>query len=290
MLFHGKGAVMAVQKKHSRSKESKDYPLSETLMPVGFVGHGAPTLALEKNAITEAWRQWGQDLPRPRAVLVVSAHWLQSPPHLGPVNVVPLTYDFYGFPDPLYRVQYPSPPAPKLTKLTLGMLEDMGMKPGTTSDRGLDHGAWVPLLHLYPEASIPILQISIGTGVPMHDLLSLGKALAPLRSRGVFILGSGNIVHNLRNVNFVDRQAQPETWASEFDAWCANTLERFDLNELADYSNKGPGARMAHPTDDHFTPLLVAAAAAGTQGKPNIRYPYEGFDYQNLSMRCVEFQ
>ncbi len=274
-----------------QAQEAKEYKELDHLMPVGFVGHGAPTLGMEKEGPTvEAWREWGRSIPRPKAILVVSAHWLQSPPHLGPINPVPLTYDFYGFPDELYQVHYPAPPAPLLSKEVMHLLTKMGMKPGTSSDRGLDHGAWVPLLHMFPKADIPALQISIGTNVPMGEHLNLGRILAPLRSKGVFILASGNITHNLRIVKFEDRYGEPEGWAKDFDAWCEGVLNRFEVDVLADWQKQAPEARMAHPTDDHFTPLLVAAAAAGKEGKPQVRFPHTGFEYGTLSMRCVEFQ
>lgn len=274
-----------------RGQEPNEYTEDGTLMPVGFVGHGAPTVGLEKEGpLVDAWRQWGDSIPRPKAVLVVSAHWLQQPPHLGPLNPVPLTYDFYGFPGELYKVQYPAPPAPHLAKEVLHLLDHMGMKAGTKSDRGLDHGAWVPLMHMFPRADVPALQISIGTNVPMNEHLALGHLLAPLRKKGIFILGSGNMTHNLRVLNFGDRYGEPEPWAKQFDDWCKEKLDHFDVNALADYQKQGPQAKMAHPTDDHFTPLLVAATAAGKEGHPQVRYPYEGFEYGTLSMRCVEFQ
>lgn len=273
------------------AQEPKEYDELDSLMPVGFIGHGAPTLGLEKDGPTvDAWREWGKSLPRPKAILVVSAHWLQKPHHLGPLNPVPLTYDFYGFPGELYQVEYPAPPAPKLAKVILHLLEGVGIRAATHSDRGLDHGAWVPLVHLFPRADVPVVQISIGTNVPMSEHLALGHVLSALRSKGVFILGSGNITHNLGRVDFSERFAPPEPWAERFDAWCKGTLERFDLNTLADYKKQAPQSDLAHPTDDHFTPLLVTAAAAGKEGKPSIRYPHEGFEYGSLSMRCVEFQ
>ena len=273
------------------SQEPKEYTEQDPLMPVGFVGHGAPTAGLEKDGpLVEGWREWGKSLPKPKAILVVSAHWLQKPPHLGPLKAVPLTYDFYGFPRALYEVQYPAPPAPNLAKEVLHLFDHLGMKAGTNSDRGLDHGAWVPLLHMFPRADVPVLQVSIGTNVPMNEHLALGHALAPLRSKGVFILGSGNITHNLRAVNFVDRNGPVEPWAKEFDDWCKEKLDAFDVNALADYQKEAPQAKMAHPTDDHYTPLLVAATAAGKHGHPQVRYPLEGFEYGTLSTRCVEFQ
>lgn len=271
---------------------------ASNLMPVGFIGHGAPTLGLEKQGpAVEAWKAWGQSLlspgpgrgAQPKAVLVLSAHWLERPPHLGPTNKAGLIYDFYGFPDELYQVSYPAPSAPELGKEVFSLLSEKGLKPIVSPTRGLDHGAWVPLLHLFPKADIPVLQVSIGSRVPMEEHLALGRALAPLRADGVFILGSGNLTHNLGKVSFGDRYGHVEPWAKEFDQWAVEKLETFDLEALARYQSQAPGARLAHPTDDHYTPLLAAAAAAGVAGKPQIRYPHTGFEYGTLSMRCVEF-
>jgi 4,5-DOPA dioxygenase extradiol len=264
--------------------------MPQNLMPVGFVGHGIPTLGLESSGpAVEAWRRWGESLPRPEAVLVFSAHWLDRPVHLGPTAPSRILHDFSGFPEELYRIQYPSPSAAPLGREVFRLLAEAGLKPIESPTRGLDHGAWVPLRHLFPEADIPVLQVSLGTRVDMEEHLALGRALAPLRSRGVFLLGSGNLTHNLRRVNFAGRYGEPESWAREFDRWAAERLAAFDLPALARYALEAPEARRAHPTDDHYTPLLAAAAAASSGGKPSVRFPHEGFEYGSLSMRCVEF-
>ena len=144
-------------------------------------------------------------------------------------------------------------------------------------------------MHLFPKADIPVLQVSIGTRVPMSEHVALGRALSPLRSEGVFILGSGNLAHNLGKVDFADRYGHVESWTVEFDQWVSEKLENFDLESLARWAAEAPGAKNANPTDDHYTPLLVAAAAAGADGKPRVLYPHTGFEYGTLSMRCVEF-
>jgi 4,5-DOPA dioxygenase extradiol len=257
-------------------------------MPVGFVGHGAPTLGLEDNTITRAWHDWAKSLPKPKAVLVLSAHWLSPKPQVGPQIPQPLLYDFYGFPDELYRVKYDPPASESAVQSALDLLRSARLEPTLAPQRGLDHGAWIPLSKMFPKADIPVFQLSLPTGVPLSMHLALGKALAPLRDEGIWILGSGNITHNLGRVNFAERDAEPESWARDFDAWAKGTLEEFDLEKLTRY-REAPGGMQSHPTDDHYIPLVAAAAAAGTQGKPNIRYPYEGFDYGTLSMRCVEF-
>jgi len=257
-------------------------------MPVGFVGHGAPTLGLEDNAITQAWYRWAQALPTPKAVLVLSAHWLSSKNLVGPLVPQPLIYDFYGFPDELYRVTYPHPAALAAAERTLDLLRSAGQKVFSSPERGLDHGAWVPLMKMFPRADVPVFQVSLPAQAPLSESVALGKALAPLREEGIWILGSGNVTHNLRRVHFEDRNAEPEAWARDFDAWAADALEHHDLEKLARYQ-EAPGGALSHPTDDHYIPLIAAAAAAGAHGKPSIRWPHLGFDYGNLSMRCVEF-
>ena len=258
------------------------------LMPVGFLGHGSPMTALEKEGAPLAWYRWAQALPQPKAVLMVSAHWLDKPVHIGPNIASPIIYDFSGFPDELYKVQYNPQASPELSKEVFGLLSGAGLKPVEAHQRGLDHGAWAPLLHMYPQGDVPVLQVSIGTRVPMAEHIALGRALAPLRERGVFILGSGNITHNLRLANYGHRDAPVVKWAEAFDNWTAYQLKNLDLDTLARYT-KAPGAHLSVPTDDHFTPLLVAAAAASAAGKPEVTFPYEGFEYESLSMRCVEF-
>ncbi len=211
------------------------------LMPVGFVGHGAPTLGLEKKGpAIEAWRTWARSIPKPKAILMVSAHWLERPVHIGPTRKAELIYDFYGFPDELYQVKYSAPPAPELGEEVFALLSQAGLKPIESPSRGLDHGAWVPLVHMFPKADIPVLQVSMGTRVPMAEHIALGKILSPLRSEGVFILGSGNITHNLRIVNFGDRYGKPEAWALEFDGWAREKLENFDLDALIPIRHRKP--------------------------------------------------
>ncbi len=260
------------------------------LMPVGFVGHGSPLRVLDREGAPAAWRAWGQALPRPRAILMVSAHWQQRPPSIGATHTLPLVYDFYGFPDELYAVQYPAPGAPELAGRALGLLEAAGLRPTSTPQRWLDHGAWAPLVHMFPAADVPVLQVSLGQGQPLQQHLALGQALAPLRAEGVLILGSGNVVHNLRQVRFASVLGAVDGWAQEFDQWVAEALDRFDLDTLVNYADRAPGARLAVPTDEHYTPLLVAAAAADSgRAMPTVSYPHVGFEHGSLSMRSVQF-
>lgn len=246
-------------------------------MPVVFVGHGAPLLAVDA-AKGEPLRTWGAALPRPRAVLVLSAHWEASPPTVGATQKRPLVYDFSGFPKALYEVQYPAPGAPELAARVAGLLPEIAQRP----ERGLDHGVWTPLVWMFPRPDVPVLQLSLPGSDP-QTLAELGVRLAPLRDEGVLIVGSGNVTHNLSRMR--PEGTAPESWAVEFDAWVKRTLDAGDLDALLDYPRKAPAARVAHPTVEHFSPL-VAVAAAGAGGV--VRYPVTGWEFGSLSRRAVQ--
>ena len=253
-----------------------------TIMPTAFVGHGAPTLAVDRLKGADL-KRWGQSMPVPRAVLMVSAHWEATPVTLGSVAARPLVYDFYGFPPALYQIQYPAPGAPELADRVAALLEP---EPVARSDRGLDHGVWVPALHLWPKANVPILQLSI----PTHSgptLFELGRRLAPLRKEGILIMGSGNLVHNLRALDFQGGSSASPSWASEFDAWCTEALSTQSWDTLIDYAASAPGLRLAHPTVEHLVPLLVAAGAA-SDSQPAVSFPVQGFEYGSISRRSVQ--
>jgi 4,5-DOPA dioxygenase extradiol len=262
-------------------------PAKSSRMPVGFVGHGSPMNGVE-GAAPASWLAWARSLPRPRAILVVSAHWQATPPRVGARATTDLIYDFGGFPDELYRLRYPAPGAPELAEEVTGLIARAGLAPAQEPGRGLDHGAWVPLLRMFPAADVPVLQVSLGRRVSPKAHLALGRALAPLRASGVFILGSGNVTHNLALAELDAPAGDVDAWAREFDAWCAGALLANDLDALADWAKKAPSAQLAVPTDEHFTPLLVVAAAAAESGKPAVRFPYDAIEARNISMRCVE--
>lgn len=249
--------------------------------PTGFVGHGAPINALNAERGAD-WNSWAQSTPKPTAVLSISAHYEQAPPSLGATTTVPLLYDFWGFPEPLYRIAYPAPGAPDLATRIESLL-------GSTTvireeRRGLDHGTWVPLLHMYPDADVPVLQLSLPWTEDPVRMFELGRRLAPLRDEGVFILGSGNVVHNLRAADWSD--GPTPQWAAEFDHWLSEVLtdDRDDL--LQDY-RRNPLSGVCHPTQEHFVPLLVAAGAATEHDQ--VSFPIEDFELGSLSMRCVQF-
>ena len=263
------------------NSESSSQSRDAVRMPVGFVGHGAPTLAMDGAKGTEL-RAWGASLPEPRAVLVVSAHWEQTPATLGPTRAVPLIYDFYGFPPELYRLRYSAPAAPELADRVADLLPDVRLE----TDRGLDHGAWVPLRWILPEARVPVIQLSI----PSHDpreLHRIGRRLAPLRDEGVFILGSGNVVHNLRQIARSGDEPTP-AWAADFDQWLVEALGRGDVDSLLDWESRAPAARIAHPTVEHFVPIHVALGAAGDD-LSRLHYPITGFEHASISRRSLSW-
>ena len=250
-------------------------------MPVLFLGHGNPMNALADNAFTRALGALGAELPRPAAVLCVSAHWMTQ----GDTRVLtaekPRTiHDFYGFPPELYEVRYPASGSPQVAEAAgalTGALAD--------ADWGLDHGAWTVLVHLWPDADVPVLELSIDMAAPPEAHLELGRRLVPLRDHGVLVLGSGNIVHNLRAIDWEHPDAGYD-WAVEFDGWVRDRLLDGDTEALAAYLDAGRAAQLSVPTPDHYLPLLAAAGAADGD---SAAFVYEGMELGSLSMRCVRW-
>jgi 4,5-DOPA dioxygenase extradiol len=229
---------------------------------------------------------WSHDLPRPESILVVSAHWEAAPLTVGATTTVPLYYDFYGFPDEYYQVTYAAPGAPELAEAVAKILAAPGQPIYQDPDRGLDHGAYVPLVEMYPQADIPVLQVSMPTLDPA-ELFRLGESLAPLRDEGVMIIGSGFSTHNLRAINAADPQAEaPPAWSSEFDDWLHHSLTVGDIDALIDFENKAPAAAIAHPRTEHFAPLFVALGAAASTS-PQATTAIDGFWY-GMSKRSVQ--
>lgn len=229
-----------------------------------FLSHGAPTLPLDRDHPTHAFlKALGPSLGRPRAILMVSAHWDSRIPVLTTAPRLDTLHDFYGFPEPLYALRYPAPGSPELALETAGLLEAAGFDLAQDPARGLDHGAWVPLMLMYPAADIPVVQLSLQTPSGAAHHLALGEALAPLRERGVLVIGSGGATHNLREF-FRPTPGQDESYAEAFTGWLEDALTRGDREALADYRRRAPQAARAHPSEEHFFPLLVAAGAGGT--------------------------
>jgi len=254
-------------------------------IPSIFVSHGAPPLA-DDEAWTAELTGWAQDLPTPEAVLVVSAHWEVAPLTIGATETVPLFYDFYGFPQRYYEVEYAAPGAPELANSVGMLLSGSGETLYQDPDRGLDHGAYVPLAEMYPDADVPVLQVSMPTLDPA-ELIEVGRRLSPLRDEGVLIVGSGFSTHNLSEMNLgAPDPGIPPTWSSEFDAWLDETLRDGDIDGLIDFQVKAPAAALAHPRTEHFAPLFVAIGAA-IDDFGSIDTAIDGFWY-GLSKRSVQ--
>jgi 4,5-DOPA dioxygenase extradiol len=252
-------------------------------MPVIFAAHGAPILLDDAGWMGEL-AAWAATMPRPKGILMISAHWEQRPTTLGATHTVPLVYDFYGFPARYYETQYPAPGAPQLAARVQQLLRAKGIKSITDPERGLDHGAYVPLVAMYPAADVPVLQISMPALDP-QVLFELGQALAPLRGEGILIFGSGFLTHNMR---YAFRPGIP-AWAREFDAWVADALSRFDVDALLDFQTWAPAAQMALPTWEHYAPVLVAAGAA-SESRPQVAFPITGFWMEGaFTRRSVQF-
>ncbi|MCF8167967.1 MAG: 4,5-DOPA dioxygenase extradiol [Rhodoferax sp.] len=257
-------------------------------MPSIFVAHGSPMNAIQDNDFTRALQRWGQELGRPKAILVVSAHWLTPNETRVAVQAQPQTiHDFGGFPQALFDMQYPAAGSPEFAKLALKALVAQAAKPST--DWGLDHGAWSVLHHMFPKADVPVFQVSIDYAKGGAHHLAVGRALAALRDRGVLVLGSGNVTHNLRAIDFdaAAGLAASRPWAQTFDAAVKPALLAKDTAALTNYLALDPGAKMAVPSPDHYWPLLYAVGAASASEKA--RFVYEGFQAGTLSMRCVQW-
>ncbi|MBM9505092.1 dioxygenase family protein [Actinacidiphila acididurans] len=227
-------------------------------MPALYLSHGAPPLADDPVWPAEL-AAWAADLPRPKAILIVSAHWEEAPLAIGATTTVPLVYDFWGFPEHYYRVRYPAPGAPTLAEDVRKLLRGAGHPVQDVPDRGLDHGAYVPLVEMFPGADIPVLQVSMPTLEP-ERLLEIGRRLAPLRDEGVLIVGSGFFTHNLAALRYAAHGTP--SWSAEFDDWGRRALDGQDVDALLDFEHTAPAGQLAHPRTEHFAPLFVTLGAA----------------------------
>jgi 4,5-DOPA dioxygenase extradiol len=255
-------------------------------LPSLFVSHGAPTLILENGPTCGFLRHLGGELPRPKAVIAVSAHWETARPTLSAVTRPETIHDFFGFPEALYRMRYPAPGSPELAKRAASLLNASGIAARIDKERGLDHGAWVPLMLMHPKADIPVLQLSIQPQLGPAHHVAVGRALAPLRAEGVLILASGGAVHNLRALAW-NRSDSPEGWAQGFDDWLMRKIESGAVDDLVAYRERAPGGVQAHPRDEHLMPLYVALGAAGENAIG--KRIHHGFEHGSLSMAAFSF-
>jgi 4,5-DOPA dioxygenase extradiol len=256
-----------------------------SVLPSVFISHGSPMHALQPGAAGEAWKALGRRLGKPRAILISSAHWETGLPMLTGAAKPQTIHDFHNFPEPLYRLRYPAPGAPELAQRAQALLKDAGIGASIDATRGLDHGAWTPLLYAYPDADVPVVQISVQPALGPRHHLNLGRALRPLTDEGVLIIGSGHMTHNLRD--WSRGQGAPAPYAREFQAWVFEKLKEKDVESLIDYRSRSPHGVRAHPTDEHFLPLFFALGAAPERTKPE--RIYDAIDSGVLAMDAYVF-
>jgi 4,5-DOPA dioxygenase extradiol len=241
--------------------------------------------ALQAGPAGEAWKALAQRLPRPKTILIASAHWETNLPMLTGSEKPETIHDFANFPEPLYRLRYPAPGAPELAQRAQALLKDAGFTAGIDGCRGLDHGAWSPLLYMYPQHDVPVVQISVQPALGPGHHVELGRSLGKLSAEGVLIIGSGHMTHNLRDWGRGAKEPQP--YAREFQDWVKQKLEQKDVASLVDYRSRSPHGVRAHPTDEHFLPLFFALGAASGKSKPE--RVYDAIDSGVLAMDAYVF-
>ncbi len=257
-----------------------------THLPSVFVSHGAPTFAIEPGRAGPLLRQLALSIARPRAVLVFSPHWMTEKVEIGFAQQPETIHDFGGFPEELYRIQYPAPGSPEVAARAVALLESAGWPVLANARRGLDHGAWVPVRHLFPDADVPVLQVSMPHTLDGPSALALGRALAPLAQEGVLIVGSGSLTHNLGEFRG-GRVTEPAPYALEFVQWARNAVLAHDGTALANYLDRAPHAARAHPSSDHYLPLPFAFGAS--QDDAPVHVIDGGILYGMLSMEAYVF-
>jgi len=257
-------------------------------MPVLFVGHGSPLNIILENSYTRSLAALGKALPKPKAIMVVSAHWLTPGTFVTCMDRPRTIYDFYGFPDELYQIRYASPGAPEEARLVTK--SSRTIKIGCNSDWGLDHASWAVLRHMYPHADVPVFEMSLHYSFnewhpkPLQYHYDLAKGLASLRTRGVLIVGSGNIVHNLGMIDFENVDAEPYAWARDFDEKVKANLLKGNHKDLIHYESMGKASSVAVPTLDHYLPMIYTIALQ-EKNEP-LTFIHEGFQNGSISMRC----
>ena len=263
---------------------------SPAQFPALFVSHGAPLFAVDAGETGPALTRWGQGLraqfPALRGVVIMSPHWMARTPQVMTGPQPATWHDFGGFPPALYQLQYPAPGAPALAQEVLALLQAAGVAAQGDAGRPFDHGAWVPLMHLFPEADLPVVQVALPVGAGPAEVYAMGAALRGLRSQGVLVMGSGSMTHNL--AEFFGGEREPAPYVLEFSRWIESALERGDLKALLNYRSQAPHAERAHPTDDHFLPLFFALGAAGDDLHAN--YLSREVMYSMLAMDAFALQ
>ncbi|MCL6662266.1 DODA-type extradiol aromatic ring-opening family dioxygenase [Paenibacillus amylolyticus] len=255
------------------------------MMPSLFIAHGAPSLALEENVYTEFLQKLGQELPKPKAIVLFSAHWESTTQLVSSVANYETIYDFGGFQPELYQIKYPAQGQAETTAEVERLFAEAGIPVQTDDVRGLDHGAWVVLRLLYPDADIPVIALSVNRYLTGEQQYQVGQALASLGEQDILVIGSGGTVHNLRRLNWESNGVDP--WASEFDNWLHDKLVSWDTESLFSYDTLAPSAQAAVPTPEHFVPLLLAMGAGHQDKQASLLF--KAYQYGNLSLSCWKF-
>jgi 4,5-DOPA dioxygenase extradiol len=255
------------------------------MAPSVFISHGSPMHALEPGPAGEAWKALGRRLGKPRAIVIASAHWESDLPMLTGTARPQTIHDFSNFPEPLYRLRYPAPGAPEIAQRAQALLKEAGLGAAIDGSRGLDHGAWAPLLYMYPEADVPVVQISVQPALGPRHHVAVGNSLRNLSGEGVLLIGSGHMTHNLRD--WARGRGTPEPYAREFQAWVFDKLNKHDVEDLIDYRARSAHGVRAHPTDEHFLPLFFALGAAPERATPE--RVYDAIDSGVLAMDAYVF-
>jgi 4,5-DOPA dioxygenase extradiol len=254
-------------------------------LPTLFVSHGSPMHALDAGPAGKSWTALARALPTPRAVVVASAHWDTSVPMLTGAQRLSTIHDFHGFPPPLYQIRYDAPGSPEVAQRVVALLKGAGMAAGIDGSRGLDHGAWVPLRFMYPDIDVPVVQLSVQTARGTEHHWQMGRALAPLADEGVLVIGSGHATHNLRDWQPSSRAEL--AYATRFADWIAARIAAGDHRAVAEYRDTQPDGARAHPTEEHFMPLLFAWGAAADDARAD-RF-YQGIEGGALAMDAYAF-
>ncbi|CAM3388164.1 class III extradiol ring-cleavage dioxygenase [Paenibacillus lupini] len=255
------------------------------MMPSYFFAHGAPSIVLEDNEYTKILKQFKDHTPRPKAIVLFSAHWEESIQTVSAASTYETIYDFGGFQDELYQMTYPAQSDQSLVEQIQKLFTKHGIENVRNEERGLDHGAWAVLKLLYPDADIPVVALSVNRYLPNEQQYQIGKALAELREQDVLIIGSGGTVHNLRNLNW--RSEGIDEWAEQFDNWIQTKLESWDTEALFNYRDLAPYAQEAVPTSEHFIPLLLAMGTG--DANRNAKLLHRSYQYGNLGLSCWQF-
>jgi 4,5-DOPA dioxygenase extradiol len=258
---------------------------SKVKLPALFLGHGSPMNAIDTNNFTRTLNRLGEEITRPEAILVISAHWMTEGTWITHMDKPKTIHDFFGFPKPLFDVQYPAPGRPDIAEAIQKEIID----PKVQLDHeawGLDHGTWSVLRHMYPNADIPVMQLSLYMGQPPEYHVKLGQELAKLREKGVLIVGSGNIVHNLRKIGW-DPDARPYEWAIEFDEWSKDKITKREFKALQNDFLQTEAGRLSVPSMDHYYPLLYIIGASNSNDE--LKFEYEEIQNSSISMRCFSF-